>query len=151
MLTLVGCATQEQQIKKAAYNYSYALANYDISSAEPYCTPETQQTALAYAKAMLPNVDSSYIRSDTPGKIEITAVKMQSDTTAIVTYHKTTPVKDFVGELEMRKRGEQWLAHAPIATQAAPSASSAPIRTIKPEVLEKMQQKTNNHQSTDSL
>lgn len=108
------CDSEKKQIEHSAYEYSDAVANYDIDGAETYCTRETSVTFLKTARFLMQFVDSSYISSDTPATIDIVSVKRLSDTTASVVYHKQTPIKDFTDTLEMRKRDGRWLAHAPI-------------------------------------
>lgn len=111
MLLIIGCSSESHQIETVAYDYCLATANYDIDRAEAFCTEETRRTTLTTARRLLSLVDSSFIASDTPAHIDITAVRQTSDTTAIAVYHKTTPIKDFSDTLELRKRNGQWLAH----------------------------------------
>lgn len=111
LLTCCGCKSDRSLAEKAAYNYSFAMANYQLEEASKYATVETQNTVIVRAGQLLQNLDSSYIKSDTPATIEITEVNFTSDTTAVATYHKTTPIKNFSGELELRKRDGQWYAH----------------------------------------
>lgn len=119
-LLLTACASDEEKIEKAAYKYSYAMANYDVDGAEKYATPETVETTLNTARGLLPMVDTNYIKSDTPATIEITNIQIVDDTSAVVTYHKTTPIKDFSSTLDVRKRHGRWLAHSPIPVIEAP-------------------------------
>lgn len=69
--------------------------------------------------------DKAYIQSDTPAELEITNLEFTSDTSAIATYHKVTPIKDLTGTLELRKRDGVWLAHTPI-----PVVSQTPRKNI---------------------
>ncbi len=110
---LAGCSSTQDLVEEAAYQYSFAMANYDIDNAEPYADDETQQTTLKTGRGLLSMVDSNYIKSDTPAKIEILNTEMTSDTSAIVTYHKTTPIKDFTGTVEVRMIDGKWLVHSP--------------------------------------
>ena len=119
-LLLTACASDEEKIEKAAYKYSYAMANYDVDGAEKYATPETVETTLNTARGLLTIVDTNYIKSDTPASIEITNIQIVDDTSAVVTYHKTTPIKDFSATLDVRKRHGRWLAHSPIPVIEAP-------------------------------
>jgi len=119
-LLLTACASDEEKIEKAAYKYSYAMANYDVDGAEKYATPETVETTLNTARELLPMVDTNYIKSDTPATIEIRHIQIVDDTSAVVTYHKTTPIKDFSSTLDVRKRHGRWLAHSPIPVFEAP-------------------------------
>jgi len=107
------CGRQDKAIEEAAYQYSFAMANYDLEGARPFATEETLNTTFVVAEALMNMVDSAYIASDTPATIEIDNLRRQSDTAATVTYHKKTPLRETTGELELRKRGGRWLAHAP--------------------------------------
>lgn len=109
-----GCKSDEERINDVAYNYSFAMANYDVATAEKYATQETKETTLVMARKLIEKVGNEYIKSDTPATIEIDDINILNDTSAIATYHKTTPIKDFRGPLELRKRNNRWLAHATI-------------------------------------
>lgn len=133
---LVSCGSSTtKQIENAAYHYSYAMANYDVDGAEPYATEETKQTTLVTGRVMMQLVDSNYIKSDTPAEIEIVKTEMVSDTMAVVTYHKTTPIKDFEGKVEVHKRGNQWLVHSPtkVVQQELPSELEQALETEEVE------------------
>ena len=106
-----GCKSDKSLAEQAAYNYSLAMANYQVDEASKYATEETQNTILKTAKRLVEKVDSSYIKSDTPATIEITYLEMTSDTSAVATYHKVTPTKNFTGTVEVRKRDGEWKAH----------------------------------------
>lgn len=109
-----GCKSDEEKINNVAYNYSFAMANYDVATAEKYATHETKETTLVIAQQLIDKIGNEYIESDTPATIEIEDVNILDDTSAIATYHKVTPIKDFRGPLELRKRNHRWLAHATI-------------------------------------
>lgn len=111
VLLAVGCGNEQKAVEKSAYNYSYAMANYNVDEAEPYATEETRNTTLVLARRLLKAVDSSYIASDTPAKIKILKVDIANDTEAIAVYHKTSPRKDFSDTLYLRKRDGGWYAH----------------------------------------
>ena len=112
-LTLFACGNN-QAIKEAAYNYSYAMANYQIDKAAEYATNETVETTIEYARQIINKIDTAYIIADTPAIIEITSTNKISDTSAYAIYRKKTPIKDFSDTLQLRKREGKWLAHAPI-------------------------------------
>jgi len=105
------CKHEQKMIEKAAYDYSYAMANYKVDEAEKYATEETKNTTLKMAKGIVKRVDPEYIKSDTPATIDIIDVKIVNDTTAVATYHKITPQKDFSDTMELRKRDGKWYAH----------------------------------------
>lgn len=119
-MTIVGSSCGNNRngvsaVKKAAYGYLMAMANYKVDEAIPYCTIETQNGVLVKSRNMVEQMnrsDSSYIKKDTPAKIEILSVEMINDTTAIAHYHKTTPFpKDMNGQVDLVKRNGQWLVH----------------------------------------
>lgn len=135
-LTIVSCQNDERAARSAAYNYSFAMANYDIDQAEKYSDEETIETTISMARNILPMVDTAYIKSDTPATIEITSVQVTSDTTAVATYLKNTPIKkEMTGTLELRKRHGKWLAHAPIehSTAATPNTNRQPAKFRLPK------------------
>jgi hypothetical protein len=111
---LAACTTETQRIEKVAYNYSYAVANYDVDGAEKYATTETRNTTLIQARFYTKAINPEYIKSDTPATIEITQVEITDDTSAYAIYHKVTPIKNFSDTLWLKKRNGQWKAHAPI-------------------------------------
>jgi hypothetical protein len=96
------------------------MANYHVDEAEQYATEETKSTTLVKARSLVQAVGDAYIQSDTPAEIEITNVELKSDTVAIATYHKTTPIKDMTGTLELRKRDGEWYAHTPLKETVPP-------------------------------
>lgn len=116
------CKHEQKMIEKVAYEYSYAMANYQVDEAEKYATEETKNTTLTIAKGIVRKIDPSYIKSDTPASIDIIDVKMVNDTSAVATYHKITPQKDFSDTLQLRKRDGKWYAHVvpQIAEKPAP-------------------------------
>lgn len=117
-------------VEKAAYQYSYAMANYNVDEAAKYATEETKNTTLKTAKSLVQRVDSSYIKSDTPASIDIIKVTIENDSMAVATYHKITPLKDFSGSVNMRKRNGHWYAHV---TPRSYSDSLKRQETTKPE------------------
>ena len=120
VLLFQSCKSEEQMVQHVAYAYSYAMANYHVDEAEQYATEETKNTTLVKARTLVQAVGDAYILSDTPAEVEITNVEFQSDTVAIATYHKTTPIKDMTGTLELRKRNGEWYAHTPLKVVTPP-------------------------------
>jgi hypothetical protein len=113
ILILVSCKSEEQKAQDVAYKYSKAMANYDIDEAEKYATQETKDITIDMARSLLSQLDSSYILSDTPATVEISSFDMLSDTSAIVSFTKNTPIKqDLKFQIEVRKRNGKWKAHA---------------------------------------
>lgn len=124
ILLCQSCKNDEQAVQQVAYAYSYAMANYHVDEAEQYATEETKTTTLVKARSLMQAVGDAYIQSDTPAEIEITNVEFKSDTVAIATYHKTTPIKDMTGTLELRKRDGEWYAHIPLKVVERPEAKT---------------------------
>ena len=113
-LLLCSCISSHKNksvIKEVAYNYSYAMANYRVDDAAPYCTQETQNSVLRKGRELMEMVQPGYIESDTPATITIEKVELTSDTTAIAYYHKITPIKDMRGEVPLVLRNGEWLVH----------------------------------------
>lgn len=110
----VSCDDNMGEIKSVAYNYCIATSQYDFERAKHYCTDETKKTTLLIANDVMSMLDTGYIAKDTPASIEIISTNILSDSSALVVYHKTTPIKDFTDTLELRKRDGNWLAHSPI-------------------------------------
>ena len=134
-LLLASCRSSEQKANKVAYNYSYALANYDLQTAEQYATDETIETTLAMAHMFLSKLDTSYINSDTPASILIDSLHLDSDTSATAFCTKNTPIKHNLHfQLQLRKRDGSWLAHAPMPIQQ-PSTSNDTLSSSKPQRL----------------
>lgn len=132
LIFCIACKTEESKIREIAYNYSFAMANYQVDEAEPYATSETQSTTLQKARMIVKAIDKEYIKSDTPASIDITDVTIIDDTSALAVYHKVTPIKDFSDTLELRKRDGLWKAHAPIPIVYAPDPNAptpAPTHT----------------------
>lgn len=119
------CKHEQKMVEKAAYEYSYAMANYKVDEAEKYATDETKNSTLLMAKGIVKKVDPSYIKSDTPATIDIIDVKMVNDTCAVATYHKITPLKDFSDTLELRKRDGKWYAHVIPPIQQLPTENES--------------------------
>jgi len=116
MTSILSCCKSEKSlIEQTAMGYLTAMSNYKISEAEPYATAETVENTLhAIEKYIMPNLDSNVIKQNTPATIEIIDVSIVDDTTAEVTYKKTTPIQVQEGKLEMVKRDKDWKAQVNI-------------------------------------
>ena len=112
---LVSCKSEKSLIEQSAMGYLTAMGNYNISEAEPYATEETVENTLhAIEKYIMPNLDPNVIKQNTPATIEITDVQIKNDTTAEVSYKKTTPLQVQEGKLDMVKRDKEWKAQVSI-------------------------------------
>ena len=118
VMLLASCGSNPQkEIQKNAYGYLDAMGNYRIDDAKPYASKETcEKTLYAIQNYLMPKVDTNYIKSNTPATIEILGVDILSDTTAVVSYKKTTPITiQNDGRLDMIKEDGRWCAEVIIA------------------------------------
>lgn len=120
LATCSSCSHDKEAIEEAAYQYAMATSNYEVADAAPYATQETQNTTLVFAENILKSVGEDYIKSDTPANIEIVSVQIINDTESVAVYHKTTPLKNFIDTLTLRKRANRWLVHVPLPKTARP-------------------------------
>ena len=116
-MVLASCGSNPQkEIEKNAYGYLDAMGNYRIDDARPYAsTPTCERTLDVLQKYILPKTDTNYIISNTPATIDILAVELLSDTTAVVSYSKTTPLQVQSGKLDMVLEDGRWCAEVIIA------------------------------------
>jgi hypothetical protein len=112
-ILLYGCNNEEKNITHTAYQYAYYTANYQLDSAANYATDETKNTTMVMGRKLMAAVGEEYIMSDTPAEIEIIDVSQENDTDAYAVYHKTTPIKNFIDTLALKKRNGEWQAHSP--------------------------------------
>lgn len=110
-LLFTGCNSEEKMIQNAAYGYLNAMGNYHLSEAVPFASKETvEETIKVIEHVIMPNMDSTYIKRNTPATIEILEIVQENDTAAVVTYRKTTPIKVQRGTLNLVKRENKWQA-----------------------------------------
>lgn len=110
-LLMVSCKSDEQMIEQNALGYLEAMGNYRITEAEQYATTETINNTLHFIEqTIMPNLDSTYLRKNTPATIEINDIHIISDSTAEVSYTKTTPIQVQEGKLAMVKENQEWKA-----------------------------------------
>lgn len=110
-LLFVACKSERSLIEETALGYLTAMGNYQIKEAEAYASEETIEVTLHFIEeTIMPNMDSSYLRQNTPATIEIKEVNQIDDTTAVVKYVKTTPIQVQDGTLDLVKRGKEWKA-----------------------------------------
>lgn len=118
-LLVVSCKSEKSLIKEAAYGYLTAMGNYHIKEAEAFASQETIDVTLHFIEeTIMPNMDSSFLRQNTPATIEIEEVNQVDDTTAEVKYVKTTPIQVQDGKLDMVKQNKEWKAQVLIQLPA---------------------------------
>ena len=120
VILLASCNIDEKKAREVGYDYAFAMANYQVDEAAKYATEETRQSTLILAKNYTAAVGEEYVKSDTPAKLETVDFTRIDDTTAIMNFHKTTPIKDTRFSLLLRKRNGQWMAHDTIPTMTKP-------------------------------
>ena len=125
VLCLMACNSETKEIRQVAYDYCMATANYRIDDAEQYCTEETSKSTLVMARYLISLVDTSFIASNTPAEITIEKVERISDTTAVVTYHNTTPLKSYSNTVDLLRRDGRWLVHLPLTAPEKENTTAA--------------------------
>ena len=123
------CGNPKKKIEKIAYKYLYAMANYRVDDAVPFCTQETLDGVIAQSREMIKNVQKGYIESDTPAKVKILSVEITSDTTAIAHFNKVTPIKEHNGQIDLVCRNGQWLVHVLLPSQKR-SNKTTPVQQM---------------------
>ena len=159
VMVLASCGSNPQkEIEKNAYGYLDAMGNYRIDDARPYAsTPTCERTLDFFQNYIMPKTDTNYIVSNTPATIDILAVELLSDTTAVVSYSKTTPLQVQSGKLDMVKEGARWCAEViinlpPIMTMDSTqmennlsarldSLKGKPLRAVSAEELKEINKK----------
>ncbi len=116
VILLASCNLDEKKAREVGYDYAFAMANYQVDEAAKYATEETRRSTLILAKNYTAAVGEEYVKSDTPANLETVDFTRIDDTTAIMNFHKTTPIKDTRFSLLLRKRNGHWLAHDTIPT-----------------------------------
>lgn len=114
LLIAASCNSPERQLRHTAQKYLDATGEYNIDEACLYCTEETKTGLRTIEQTLMTMLDSSYIKQNTPARIKITSIEIIDDTSAIVAYHKKTPIEESDGTIKMRKRKGIWLTHMPI-------------------------------------
>jgi hypothetical protein len=111
MLCMQCCHTVKGEVRDMAQKYLDATGRYDIDDACLYCTPETAKGLRNIQATLLTRVPKDSIEKNMPAKIKIKDIELTSDSTAVVTYHKHTPIADLDGTLDMVLLDGQWKAH----------------------------------------
>ena len=144
LLLAVSCGNNAQKdIEKTAYGYLYAMGNYRIDDARPYAsTPTCERTLDVLQNYILPRTDTNYIISNTPATIDILGVELLSDTTAVVSYSKTTPLQVQSGKLDMVKENGRWCAEVIITLPPIMTIDSTQVQNQRSSRLDSLKGKT---------
>lgn len=108
----------KSDIEHAAQGYLEAAGNYLLDDAMPYASQLTREKVLPFYKKIMTMADTNYINSNCPADISIQSSRMLSDTTAMVYYHKHTPIKDIDDSVLVILEEGQWLVHVDIVIPA---------------------------------
>ena len=144
VMVLASCGSNPQkEIEKNAYGYLDAMGNYRIDDARPYAsTPTCERTLDVLQKYILPKTDTNYIISNTPATIDILGVELLSDTTAVVSYSKTTPLQVQSGKLDMVKENGRWCAEVIITLPPIMTIDSTQVQNQRSSRLDSLKGKT---------
>ena len=119
------------------------MGNYRIDDARPYAsTPTCERTLDVLQNYILPRTDTNYIISNTPATIDILGVELLSDTTAVVSYSKTTPLQVQSGKLDMVKEDGRWCAEVIIALPPIMTMDSTQVQNQISSRLDSLKGKT---------
>ncbi|MDO4216789.1 MAG: hypothetical protein Q4D03_01285 [Bacteroidales bacterium] len=139
------CNNDDKAIRKTAQGYLDAMGNYQIEAAEPYATEETRNQTLRFVKEnILPKTDTNYINSNRPASITLGEITYTTDTTATIAFHKSTPIKEDDGTLDLVKRNNQWQAQVIINVPSI-------LRPVEPISDSTMKKKIVSITRTDSV
>lgn len=109
-LFLTACSNQDtSQIERSAQGYLDAMGNYLIDDAAPYATRQTREKTIPTFNRIMAICDTNYINSNRPATITLHGTKMLTDTSALVYYHKSTPIMEDDDSLLVIFEGGQWL------------------------------------------
>ncbi len=150
ILIISSCNGEKREIKQTAYRYLDAMGNYRLDDAVPYASEKTNEVTIRFYKSLLPTIDTNNIKKNTPAKITINEVVMQSDTTAYAVFHKTTPITQQDDTLRMIKENGKWLAHVVIAIPSYMMPDSTMhFRHFTREEMKQMSQHIISHDSSN--
>lgn len=115
LMTVACSSVQQDEIERTAQSYLEAAGDYRLDDAMPYASKHTRNVVLPFYKNIMERADTNYINSNRPADITIQSSRMLSDTTALVYYHKHTPIKDVDDSVLVVLEDGQWLVHINIA------------------------------------
>ena len=126
LVLLMGCNSDRQQMESNARGYLEAMGNYRIDEAIPYSTQFTRKNTLPIAKKLTEKTNPAFIQSNTPADITIKGSKRLTDTSAMVYYHKHTPITEQDDSLTLLLEDGQWLVDVRIRRMPIPLNDSMP-------------------------
>ena len=100
----------EKEIRANAEGYLQAVGDYHFDDALPYSSRHTREKTIPVFKELLECSDTAYVNSNRPSEFTFNEVRRTSDTTAVIYYHKHTPIKDVDDSLTLLYEDGHWLA-----------------------------------------
>ncbi len=100
----------EKEIRANAKGYLQAVGDYHFDDALPYASRHTREKSIPVFKKLLECSDTAYVNSNRPSEFTFHEVRRISDTTAVIYYHKHTPIKDVDDSLTLLYEDGHWLA-----------------------------------------
>lgn len=119
-----------EAIRQAATGYLEAMGAYRVADAEPFASQYTCENTLPVLARMTEVCDTAFIVANTPAEFTIAAVKVVSDSVALVAYHKHTPITDADDTLTMVLEEGCWLADVRIGPVPIPLDGSSYTDTV---------------------
>ena len=99
------------------------MGNYLIEDASPYATRQTRERTIPTLCTIMSHADTAYINSNRPAEIRIRSSRMQNDTSAVVYYHKSTPIKEVDDSVKVLLEEGKWLVDVQLAPLPVPNHS----------------------------
>lgn len=94
-------------IRTAAQGYLDAMGNYKPTEARAYATKETCEQTLSFYEELLKHTDPKVFANNMPAEITLGNVTIE-DSTAVIEFHKHTPITEQDGTLALVKRDKKW-------------------------------------------
>lgn len=100
----------EKEIRANAKGYLQAVGDYQFDDALPYASRHTREKSIPVFKELLEYSDTAYVNSNRPSEFTFHEVRRINDTSAVIYYHKHTPIKDVDDSLTLIYEDGHWLA-----------------------------------------
>lgn len=150
ILLMASCGSDTKQIQQSAQGYLEALGNYRPTDARPYATEQTCDITLNFYEKLLTHTDSAVYANNMPATITLGDITL-ADTTADVSYHKSTPSTQQDGTVHLVKRDGKWLVDQVIQVPGIMNAimdTAAAAPAFDQETIEEMR-RNGPHKATE--
>lgn len=146
LIALAACNNNEKEIRHTAQGYLEAMGKYCPAEARPFATPQTCNITLDFFEKVVAQTDPEVYADNMPATFTIQDIAID-DSLAEVSYHKSTPSKEYDGILHCVQRDGRWLVNevlnippimraavdTAIAGKVIDSASINSMRRISPQ------------------